>query len=117
MNPSRRSGQAEGAGADGTLRRSAGALEAANFAESAQPAQREGIGAVERNDAAQRLRSPQGRLWAAHDLDPRQDVIREQLEPPLIACGGIVEADSIDEQQCVVGLRAADADLRLRAPR
>ena len=72
---------------------------------------REGIRAIDRNYAPNCLRSPQRRLWPAHFLDPAGDVGVEQFEPRLIACRRVIGADAVDEQQGVIGLGTADADL------
>ena len=59
----------------------------------------------------------QSRLWPAHDFEPRDELGVEQLEARLVAGGGIVGANAFDEEQCVIGFRAADSDLRQRPGR
>ena len=49
----------------------------------------------------------------AHDLEPRERVRGQQLEPRLVARGRIVEADAVEEDEAVVGLGAANPDLGL----
>jgi hypothetical protein len=56
-------------------------------------------------------------LRSAHHFQAGQGVGGEQLEPRLIAGGRIVEANAVQEQQGVIGLRAADPQLRLAAAR
>ena len=65
--------------------------------------------AVDRDHAADGLRSPQRRLRPAHHGDPPGDIGVQQLKARGVARGGVVGADAVDEQQGVVGLGAADA--------
>src|SRR3546814_10293145 len=75
------------------------------------------VGGLQRHDAAQSFRSPERRLRPAHHFKAAEAVIGQQLESRLIARRRIIEADAVDEQKRVVGLRAPDAELALRAAR
>ena len=77
-----------------------------------------GSARVDRDHAAQRLASPTRPIAARARSRPGVSAsLVEQFEARLVAGGGIVEADAVDEQQAVIGLGAADADLGLGAAR
>jgi hypothetical protein len=73
------------------------------------------VGTVDGDHSADRFRAPQRRLRSTNDLDPRSDVGIQKLETRGVARCGIIGADAVDEQQGVIGFRAADPDLRQRA--
>ena len=98
-------GAAEGGARGAAVRAEAARLDVEDAAAAARR------GAVDRDDAADRLGPPQRRLRAAHDLDPAGEVGIEQFEARGIARGGIIGADALDEEEGVVGLGAADADV------
>src|SRR4029453_11761107 len=66
---------------------------------------------VDRDNAADRLRTPQGRLRPSNDLDPGGEVRVEDFEPWCVTGGGIVDLDPVHEDDAVVRLGTADADL------
>ena len=69
------------------------------------------VEAIDGDDAADRLGAPQRGLRSADNLDPRGKIGVEDLVAGCVARGRIVDLDSVDEQQGVIGLGAADADL------
>ena len=75
------------------------------------------IEAVDSDYAADRIRTPDGRLRTSNHFDPRGEIGVEQLEAGRISGRGIVDLDPVDEEQAVIGFRPADSHFGERARR